>query len=59
MHVHRRQAMESTTGTLVQFELEVCTVAKVNLTGLRFRRKAGDTWAYKALCDALIGHMVL
>ena len=43
----------------VQLELEVCTVSKVSLTGIRFRRKAGDTWAYKALCDALVSQMVL
>jgi hypothetical protein len=37
----------------------VCIVAKVHLTGIRLRRKAGDTWAYKALCDALVSQMVL
>jgi len=39
--------------------MEVCIVPKVSLTGIHMKRKLGDTWAYKDLCQRLVAKMNL
>ena len=39
--------------------MELCIVPKVYLTGNPMKRKLGDTWAYKDLCQRLVAKMNL
>eukprot|EP00003_Mantamonas_plastica_P033176 TRINITY_DN936_c0_g2_i6.p1 TRINITY_DN936_c0_g2~~TRINITY_DN936_c0_g2_i6.p1 ORF type:complete len:399 (+),score=143.09 TRINITY_DN936_c0_g2_i6:893-2089(+) len=43
----------------VRFELEVVKIRNLPLNGIRLKRLAGDTWAYKKLCQYLTSQMKL
>ena len=43
----------------VRIELEVCRVFGLGMHGIRLRRLSGDTWAYQALCNALLEQLHL
>jgi len=43
----------------MQIKFEVCTLDKVELTGIRLSRVKGDTWAYKKETDTLLDQMRL
>eukprot|EP00038_Savillea_parva_P026347 m.53365 g.53365 ORF g.53365 m.53365 type:complete len:591 (+) comp7450_c0_seq1:309-2081(+) len=55
----KKFAPGSKTKVDMQIKFEVCTLDKVELTGIRLSRVKGDTWAYKKETDALLDQMKL
>jgi serine/threonine protein kinase len=49
--------IDETSG--VKFQLEVCKILQLDLTGVHLKRISGDIWKYKALCTALVTEMKL
>jgi len=43
----------------VKFQLEVCKIQQLDLTGVHLKRICGDIWKYKALCNVLVNDMNL
>jgi serine/threonine protein kinase len=43
----------------VKFQLEVCKIMQLDLTGVHLKRISGDIWKYKALCNDLVTEMKL
>lgn len=43
----------------VKFQLEVCKILQLDLTGVHLKRISGDIWKYKALCNDLVMEMKL
>ena len=46
-------------GSGVKFQLEVCKILQLDLTGVHLKRISGDIWKYKALCNGLVMEMKL
>lgn len=46
-------------GSGVKFQLEVCKILQLDLTGVHLKRISGDIWKYKALCNELVAEMKL
>ncbi|KAI8905994.1 KA1 domain/Ssp2 C-terminal domain-containing protein, partial [Gorgonomyces haynaldii] len=38
---------------IVQFQVEICQVPRMNLHGLHFKRISGGVWNYKKVCSKL------
>jgi len=43
----------------VKFQLEVCKISQLDLTGIHLKRISGDIWKYKTLCNELVTDMKL
>ena len=43
----------------VAFEVEICKLPRLAMHGIRFKRLAGDSWAYKTLCSSMVAKMRL
>ncbi|KAK3696487.1 hypothetical protein QZH41_011798 [Actinostola sp. cb2023] len=39
---------------ILEFEMEVCLIPKMELIGIRRKRMKGDTWAYKKICENIL-----
>ncbi|CAB4021636.1 maternal embryonic leucine zipper kinase-like [Paramuricea clavata] len=39
---------------VLDFELEVCEIPRLELIGIRRKRLKGDTWAYKKICEEIL-----
>eukprot|EP01112_Ceratiomyxa_fruticulosa_P004336 TRINITY_DN1482_c0_g3_i1.p1 TRINITY_DN1482_c0_g3~~TRINITY_DN1482_c0_g3_i1.p1 ORF type:complete len:450 (-),score=93.96 TRINITY_DN1482_c0_g3_i1:357-1631(-) len=45
--------------TNVTFEVEVCFISPLQMTGIHLKRISGDVWKYKTLATDLVNHMHL
>jgi hypothetical protein len=43
----------------LSFELEVCWVGPTKVIGIRRKRLRGDVWAYKRVCEEVLGMAAL
>jgi serine/threonine protein kinase len=43
----------------VKFQVEVCKIIQLDMTGVHLKRLSGDIWKYKNLCTELVNHMKL
>eukprot|EP01113_Clastostelium_recurvatum_P002910 TRINITY_DN11256_c0_g1_i4.p1 TRINITY_DN11256_c0_g1~~TRINITY_DN11256_c0_g1_i4.p1 ORF type:complete len:695 (-),score=161.73 TRINITY_DN11256_c0_g1_i4:9-2012(-) len=50
---------EDKEGARVHFEMEVCSIAGLDLNGVKFKRTAGSVWAYREICVNLVKEMKL
>eukprot|EP01111_Echinosteliopsis_oligospora_P015139 TRINITY_DN5880_c0_g1_i1.p1 TRINITY_DN5880_c0_g1~~TRINITY_DN5880_c0_g1_i1.p1 ORF type:complete len:640 (-),score=122.41 TRINITY_DN5880_c0_g1_i1:20-1939(-) len=46
-------------GEVIQFEAEICEIARMNLNAVKFKRTKGDPFAYREKCLACIGALKL
>lgn len=49
------QCIDEDTG--VKFQLEVCKILQLEMTGIHLKRISGDIWKYKSLCTRLVNEM--
>jgi hypothetical protein len=45
--------------TGVRFQLEVCKISQLNITGIHLKRLVGDIWQYKNMCTTLVNRLSL
>lgn len=45
--------------TAVKFQLEVCKISQLNMTGIHLKRLLGDIWLYKTMCSQLVNQLCL
>jgi hypothetical protein len=43
----------------VKFQLEVCKISQLNMTGIHLKRLVGDIWQYKNMCTTLVNKLCL
>lgn len=43
----------------VKFQLEVCKISQLDMTGIHLKRLVGDIWAYKNMCTTLVNKLSL
>jgi len=43
----------------VKFQVEVCKILQLDMTGVHLKRISGDVWKYKALCNTLVSDLKL
>ncbi|XP_046852119.1 maternal embryonic leucine zipper kinase-like [Xenia sp. Carnegie-2017] len=49
----RCKTMDDRGKVILDFELEVCEIQKIEMIGVRRKRLKGDTWAYKKICEEI------
>lgn len=50
----RCKSIDERGKVLLEFEMEVCLIPKMEMIGIRRKRMKGDTWAYKKICEELL-----
>ncbi|KXJ19333.1 Maternal embryonic leucine zipper kinase [Exaiptasia diaphana] len=50
----RCKTIDNRGKVILEFEMEVCLIPKMDLIGIRRKRMKGDTWAYKKICENLL-----
>ncbi|KAJ7382168.1 hypothetical protein OS493_036601 [Desmophyllum pertusum] len=50
----RCKSIDDRGKVLLEFEMEVCLIPKMDMIGIRRKRMKGDTWAYKKVCEELL-----
>lgn len=50
----RCKSIDDRGKVLLEFEMEVCLIPKMEMIGVRRKRMKGDTWAYKKVCEELL-----
>lgn len=50
----RCKSIDERGKVLLEFEMEVCLIPKMDMIGIRRKRMKGDTWAYKKICEELL-----
>lgn len=43
----------------MKFQLEVCKISQLDMTGVHLKRLVGDIWAYKNMCTSLVNKLSL
>jgi serine/threonine protein kinase len=51
------ECLDDETG--VKFQLEVCKISQLDMTGVHLKRLVGDIWAYKNMCTTLVNKLSL
>eukprot|EP00026_Physarum_polycephalum_P003024 Phypoly_transcript_03033.p1 GENE.Phypoly_transcript_03033~~Phypoly_transcript_03033.p1 ORF type:complete len:735 (+),score=94.37 Phypoly_transcript_03033:242-2446(+) len=51
------ECLDEETG--VKFQLEVCKISQLDMTGIHLKRLIGDIWAYKNMCSTLVNKLAL
>lgn len=51
------ECLDEETG--VKFQLEVCKISQLNITGIHLKRLVGDIWQYKNMCTTLVNKLSL
>lgn len=51
------ECLDDETG--VKFQLEVCKISQLDMTGIHLKRLVGDIWAYKNMCSSLVNKLCL
>lgn len=44
---------------MVKFEIEICKIDKLNMKGLRFKRKKGELWNYQKIVEKFLQEVKL
>jgi len=55
----RCKSIDERGKVVLEFEMEVCLIPKMDMIGIRRKRMKGDTWAYKKICEELLSHAKL
>lgn len=50
----RCKSIDERGKVVLEFEMEVCLIPKMEMIGIRRKRMKGDTWAYKKICEELL-----
>lgn len=50
----RCKSIDERGKVVLDFEMEVCLIPKMEIIGIRRKRMKGDTWAYKKICEELL-----
>ncbi|XP_073252861.1 maternal embryonic leucine zipper kinase-like [Porites lutea] len=50
----RCKSIDERGKVILEFEMEVCLIPKMEMIGIRRKRMKGDTWAYKKICEELL-----